>query len=48
MFGTPLLASTDVDQLLPDADVRFLVGDSYRNPPPGRRRRPGGIEENRT
>ncbi|WP_437687410.1 IS21-like element helper ATPase IstB [Sorangium sp. So ce176] len=39
LFGDPLLASAAMDRLLHDAHVLVLEGDSYRNPPPGRRRR---------
>lgn len=38
LFGDPLLASAAMDRLLHDAHVIVLEGDSYRNPPPERRR----------
>jgi DNA replication protein DnaC len=41
LFGDSLLASAAMDRLLHDAHVLVLEGDSYRNPPPGRRRRSG-------
>ena len=37
LFGDPLLASAAMDRLLHDAHVLIFDGDSYRNPPPGRR-----------
>jgi DNA replication protein DnaC len=37
LFGDPLLASAAMDRLLHDAHVLVFDGDSYRNPPPGRR-----------
>jgi DNA replication protein DnaC len=43
LFGDPLLASAAMDRLLHDAHVLVFEGDSHRNPPPARRRRP--IEE---
>lgn len=43
LFGDPLLASAAMDRLLHDAHVLVFDGDSYRNPPPARRRR--GTEE---
>lgn len=39
LFGDPLLASAAMDRLLHDAHVLVFEGDSYRNPPPARRRR---------
>ncbi len=39
LFGDPLLASAAMDRLLHDAHVLILEGDSYRNPPVGRRAR---------
>jgi DNA replication protein DnaC len=39
LFGDPLLASAAMDRLLHDAHVLVFDGESYRNPPPGRRRR---------
>lgn len=41
LFGDPLLASAAMDRLLHDAHVLVFEGDSYRNPPPARRRRAG-------
>ncbi|MEQ9317826.1 MAG: IS21-like element helper ATPase IstB [Polyangiaceae bacterium] len=38
LFGDPLLASAAMDRLLHDAHVLRLEGDSFRNPPPKRRR----------
>lgn len=38
LFGDPLLASAAMDRLLHEAHVLVLDGDSYRNPPPDRRR----------
>lgn len=38
LFGDPLLASAAMDRLLHEAHVLVLDGDSYRNPPPERRR----------
>ena len=37
LFGDPLLASAALDRLLHNAHVIEIAGDSYRNPPPGRR-----------
>jgi len=37
LFGDPLLASAAMDRLLHNAHVIEIAGDSYRNPPPGRR-----------
>jgi DNA replication protein DnaC len=37
LFGDPLLASAAMDRLLHNAHVIEITGDSYRNPPPGRR-----------
>ncbi|MBM3678060.1 MAG: ATP-binding protein [Actinobacteria bacterium] len=39
LFGDPLLASAAMDRLLHDAHVLVFDGDSYRNPPPTRRKR---------
>ncbi len=39
LFGDPLLASAAMDRLLHDAHIVVLEGDSYRNPPSGRRSR---------
>ncbi len=39
LFGDPLLASAAMDRLLHDAHVLVFDGDSYRNPPPARRKR---------
>lgn len=41
LFGDPLLASAAMDRLLHGAHVLVLDGDSYRNPPPDRRRARG-------
>jgi DNA replication protein DnaC len=38
LFGDPLLASAAMDRLLHNAHVIVLEGDSYRNPPPERRK----------
>jgi DNA replication protein DnaC len=38
LFGDPLLASAAMDRLLHDAHVLVLEGDSFRNPPPDRRK----------
>ena len=40
LFGDPLLASAAMDRLLHDAHVLVLDGDSYRNPPSDRVRKP--------
>ena len=40
LFGDPLLASAAMDRLLHGAHVVILDGDSYRNPPPDRTRKP--------
>lgn len=37
LFGDPLLASAAMDRLLHNAHLIEIMGDSYRNPPPGRR-----------
>jgi DNA replication protein DnaC len=39
IFGDPLLASAAMDRLLHDAHVVVFDGESYRNPPPGKKRR---------
>lgn len=39
LFGDPLLASAAMDRLLHDAHVLEFDGESYRNPPPGKKRR---------
>lgn len=39
LFGDALLASAAMDRLLHDAHVLVFDGDSYRNPPPARRRK---------
>jgi len=39
MFPDALLAAATVDRLLQDATVLLLTGDSFRNPPSGKRRR---------
>jgi DNA replication protein DnaC len=38
IFPDPLLAAATLDRLLEGAQVIPLVGDSYRNPPPGKKR----------
>lgn len=38
LFANPLLASAALDRLLHHAHVMVIEGDSYRNPPPARRR----------
>ena len=38
LFADPLLASAAMDRLLQHAHVVVMEGDSYRNPPPQRRR----------
>jgi DNA replication protein DnaC len=39
MFGNPLLAGAAMDRLLHHAHVLVIEGDSYRNPPPTRRKK---------
>lgn len=39
LFGNPLLASAAMDRLLHHAHVLVIEGDSYRNPPPTKRRK---------
>ncbi len=39
MFGNPLLASAAMDRLLHHAHVLVIEGDSYRNPPPTRKKK---------
>lgn len=39
LFGDPLLASAAMDRLLHDAHVLEFDGDSFRNPPPEKRRK---------
>ena len=39
LFGDPLLASAAMDRLLHGAHVLRLVGDTFRNPPPERRKK---------
>lgn len=41
LFGDPLLASAAMDRLLDNAHVIEMEGDSYRNPPGGRKGRRG-------
>jgi hypothetical protein len=41
MFGNPLLASAAMDRLLHHAHVLVIEGDSYRNPPPTRKKGAG-------
>lgn len=38
IFGDPLLSSAAMDRLLEDAQVIVIDGDSYRNPPPAKRK----------
>lgn len=38
IFGDPLLSSAAMDRLLEEAHVIVIEGDSYRNPPPDKRR----------
>lgn len=45
LFGDPLLASAAMDRLLHEAHVLVLDGDSYRNPPPERRRGRGAARQ---
>ena len=40
MFGNPLLAAAAMDRLIHHAHVLVIDGDSYRNPPPTRKRKP--------
>jgi DNA replication protein DnaC len=44
LFGDPLMASAAMDRLLHHAHVLVIEGDSYRNPPPARRRKPSAAE----
>lgn len=39
MFGNPLLASAAMDRLLHHSHVLAIDGDSYRNPPPAKRKK---------
>src|SRR5689334_18820888 len=39
LFGDPLLASAAMDRLLHNAHIVVMTGDTYRNPPPGKRSR---------
>ena len=39
IFGNALLASAAMDRLLHDAHVLIITGDSYRNPPPAKRKK---------
>jgi DNA replication protein DnaC len=41
LFGDPLLASAAMDRLLHNAHVLTFEGESFRNPPPNRRRGAG-------
>ena len=45
MFGNPLFASAAMDRLLHHAHLLLLKGDSYRNPPPKRRKAPVAYAE---
>lgn len=48
LFGNPLLASAAMDRLLHHSHILVIEGDSYRNPPPMKRRKaPGGAAEAR-
>ncbi len=40
LFGDPLLASAAMDRLLQRAHILVIEGDSFRNPPPNRARKP--------
>lgn len=40
LFGNALLASAAMDRLLHNAHVLVITGDSYRNPPPAKRKKP--------
>ncbi|MBL8914160.1 MAG: IS21-like element helper ATPase IstB [Archangium sp.] len=44
LFGNPLLASAAMDRLLHHAHVLVIEGDSYRNPPTTKRRKPAQAE----
>lgn len=44
LFGDPLMASAAMDRLLHHAHVLVIEGDSFRNPPPTRRRKPSASE----
>jgi DNA replication protein DnaC len=48
LFGDPLLASAAMDRLLHDAHVLVFEGDSYRNPPPARRKRDAADDKRTT
>jgi DNA replication protein DnaC len=39
IFPEPLLAAATLDRLLEGAELIHLIGDSYRNPPPEKKRR---------
>jgi DNA replication protein DnaC len=39
LFGDPLLASAAMDRLLHHAHVLEIEGDTFRNPPPGKKAR---------
>jgi len=48
LFGNALLASAAMDRLLHHAHILVIEGDSYRNPPTGKRRKaPGASAEAR-
>ena len=38
LFGNALMASAAMDRLLHHSHVLEIEGDTYRNPPPGRKR----------
>jgi DNA replication protein DnaC len=40
LFGNPLMASAAMDRLLHHSHILELKGDTYRNPPPGKKRSP--------
>ncbi len=42
LFGDTLLAGAAMDRLLHHAHVVVMEGDTFRNPPPSKRARPGG------
>ncbi len=44
LFGNALLASAAMDRLLHHAHVLVIEGDSYRNPPPTKKRKSNGAQ----
>jgi DNA replication protein DnaC len=44
LFGDPLMASAAMDRLLHHSHLLVMEGDSYRNPPPARRRKPASAD----